>query len=71
MSINEKKNPAHPSKGNKTRKSKFEYFVEDCKCEYCLYYKHGKCQRSACCCADIRADAKANGRIERKRGTNK
>ena len=65
------KKPNHPSKGGNTRKSKFEYFVEDCECQYCLHYKKGKCQRSACCCADIRAEAKANGRIKRARGWNK
>ena len=56
---------------------RFQYYAEDCACEYCLYYK-GKskyrkngCDRKECCCADIKRDAIANGRIKRKAGWNK
>jgi len=59
------------------RKSKFEYYVEDCDCRFCLHntknVKTNKkgCTRSRCCCADVKRDARANGRIKREKGWNK
>ena len=53
------------------RKSKFEYYEEDCRCEFCLYRSKKSCTRKTCCCADIRRDAIKNGRINRERGWNK
>ena len=56
------------------RHNKFEYHLEDLDCEYCLYYDKNRknkplgCDRSECCCGDIRADAIANGRVIRDRG---
>ena len=56
---------------------RFQYFAEDCNCEYCKYNtKKGKdkkrgCGRAVCCCDDIRADAVRGGRIKRKPGWNK
>ena len=46
---------------NKLIKIKFKYYVEDCACEYCIYYKgNGKSRRKRCsisrfpcCCKDI------------------
>ena len=56
---------------------KFEYFMDDTRCEYCLFYKgkskhrkHG-CERPACCCEAEKRDAMAHGRITRKRGWEK
>ena len=61
-----------------TRKyNRFQYFAEDCDCQYCLHNKKkGKdkksgCGRSVCCYDDIRADAAKSGRIKRKLGWNK
>jgi hypothetical protein len=50
--------------------SRFQYHVEDCACVVCLYWKGQKrgCSLTTCCCEDIKADALANGRIERERG---
>jgi len=48
----------------------FQYYLSDCDCLYCLYYR-GKprgCSLRRCCCGDIKADAIANGRIKRPRG---
>ena len=28
----------------------YTYKKEDCDCKYCLYYSHGKCKLSWCCC---------------------
>ena len=52
---------------------KFEYHLEDTYCVDCLYSTGKKrgCNRSECCCEDIRADAIANGRIERDHRWNK
>lgn len=32
--------------------NKYEYTLEDCACEYCLYYntRTRKCKNEACCC---------------------
>ena len=56
---------------------KFEYHLEDLSCEYCLHNKkkgkgksHG-CGDANCRYSAIRADAAANGRVERERGWNK
>ena len=50
--------------------NKFQYFAEDCDCQYCVYYggKKRGCTLTACCCDDIRQDAINNGRLKRKRG---
>ena len=58
---------------NKRIYNKFEYYAEDCECIYCENYlgKKRGCKLLECCCADIRADAIANGRIKRKAGWNK
>ena len=52
---------------------KFQYFAEDCDCQYCQHFKGKKrgCALPKCCCEDIRQDAIAGGRIKRKRGWNK
>ena len=56
---------------------RFEYYEEDCLCEYCLLYaeidgsKKRECKIQECCCEDVRADAIANGRLIRERGWNK
>ena len=52
------------------RHQKFEYHLEDTECVDCQFYKSKKhgCDRDECCCGDIRAEAIANGRIERPRG---
>ena len=56
---------------------RFEYYEEDCQCIYCLHYiRKNKatgrgCDRDECCCEDIRADARANGRVRRDRGWNR
>jgi len=54
--------------------NRFEYYVEDLDCRYCLYYKgkrktqqHG-CWEDSCRFADIRQEAIDNGRIKRKPG---
>ena len=57
--------------------NRFEYYEEDCSCEYCLFSQHkpkGRergCDRDTCCCDDIRMDAIAHGRIKRDRGWDK
>ena len=51
--------------------NKFYYHVSDCRCELCLYYmgKARGCKLKKCCCEDIKLEAAANGRIERKKDT--
>jgi len=51
--------------------NKFEYFVEDCDCRMCLFWRGKKkgCVLDTCCCAEIRRDALAQGRIKRKPGS--
>ena len=48
-----------------------DYFLEDAKCIYCLYFKGKKrgCALTACCCEDIKEDAIAANRIKRERGS--
>ena len=52
--------------------NRFEYFVEDLKCEYCLFNKRKSksncngCQEEFCRFADIKNEAVKNGRTERK-----
>jgi hypothetical protein len=56
---------------------RFQYFVEDCECKYCL--NHAKksetdgrgCLLPSCGFADICDDAQLHGRIKRDRGWNK
>jgi hypothetical protein len=54
--------------------SRFEYHIEDLKCEYCLHYKRKSkkhingCHKERCRFIDIRREAIANGRIKRERG---
>ena len=58
---------------NKRKYDRFEYYLEDTDCRWCLHYqnkKHG-CKLDNCCCGDIRAEAVANGRIKRKAGWNR
>ena len=46
------------------------YYLEDCDCIYCLYFKgkKGGCPRKSCCCEEEKLDAIKHGRIKRKRG---
>jgi hypothetical protein len=59
------------------KSSKFQYYEEDCICKMCIFYcgksksRRAGCELETCCCADIRADAIAHGRIRRERGWNK
>ena len=53
---------------------RFQYYIEDIQCEYCLFYqkkskyrRHG-CNRDVCGFIAEWLDALANGRIKRKRG---
>ena len=50
---------------------KFEYFAEDFGCQFCANYRkrggHG-CGRSKCEFQDLRDDAIACGRIQRRKG---
>ena len=56
---------------------KFEYFLEDTACEYCLYRKRKSkypkqgCDREVCVCEEEKLDALENGRIKRERGWDK
>ena len=56
---------------------RFQYYAEDCNCEYCLHNtKKGKgkkrgCGRAVCSYKDIRTDAITGGRVKRKPGWNK
>ena len=62
-----------PKKQNVRNVNKWQgYYLEDTDCQYCLYYKGKKrgCTLTACSCEDIKNDAKAKGRIKRKRGFN-
>ena len=55
-------------------KIKFNYYLEDCACEYCMYFKRNaktrqkRCAiaRFPCCCSDYKKDAVLNGRITRE-----
>ena len=50
--------------------NRFEYYLEDCACMYCVNFRGEtrKCKQSKCPCEDIKKSAVANGRIERKGG---
>ena len=51
---------------------KFAYYLEDCDCKMCKYFRGKKgCGRAVCACEDERQDAIKHGRIKRKRGRNK
>jgi len=60
---------------NAIPENRFKYYEEDCRCEYCINFRRRSkyrlrgCDRNVCCCADIRANALAHGRIKRKRGS--
>jgi len=56
---------------NKKKSAKFQYYVEDCDCIYCLYYKRKRCTLSVCCCDDIKQDSIIHGRVTRERGWNR
>ena len=55
----------------------FKYYADDCDCEHCQFYQASegsrkcRCILDECCCADIRAEAIASGRIKRAKGWNK
>jgi len=53
--------------------NKFEYYLEDCDCQYCSNYlgKKRGCKLKKCCCEDIKQDAIKHGRIKRKKGWDK
>ena len=53
--------------------NKFEYYFEDCQCRYCSNYlgKVRGCKLARCCCEDVKIDAIAHGRMERKKGWDK
>ncbi|GHU59295.1 hypothetical protein FACS1894133_5750 [Clostridia bacterium] len=52
--------------------NKFEYYLEDCDCKMCKYFKGEKgCGRSVCACKDEQRDAIAHGRIKRRKNWNK
>ena len=53
--------------------NKFQYFVEDCNCAVCWYWvgTNRGCTLAKCCCAEIRRDALAHGRIKRTPGSMK
>ena len=59
------------------KQDRFQYFEEDCACEYCKFNKRkgrGKkqgCGRAVCRYEKIRADAIAHGRVKREPGWNK
>jgi hypothetical protein len=59
--------------GKTKRHDKFEYYLEDTDCKYCLHYAGKKkgCKLEKCCCSDIKEDAQRNGRIKRERGWNR
>jgi len=44
------------------------YYMEDCDCFYCFYYRGQKlgCSLPVCCCIEEKADALKYGRIHRK-----
>ena len=56
---------------------RFQYFVEDCECMYCLFntqkyaYFENVCEEETCPFEVIRLDAIMNRRIKRKRGWNR
>ena len=50
----------------------YQYTVEDCACEYCLYYRpHRACTQKVCCCAEERRLAleREAKKITRKRAS--
>ena len=57
--------------------SKFDYFMEDMNCKYCLFwqrkskYQKQGCNRAVCVCEEEKLDAVKHGRIKRERGWNK
>jgi hypothetical protein len=56
---------------------KFQYFVEDCECSYCINNAKKSetdgrgCKLISCAFADIRNEAQSQGRIIRDKGWNK
>jgi hypothetical protein len=53
--------------------NKFEYYLEDCDCQYCSNYLGRKfgCKLYQCPFEDIKQDAIRHGRIKRKKGWEK
>ena len=57
--------------------NKFQYFLEDIECDYCLYYQKKSKHRKQGCCREIclyeeeKREAIAQGRIKREKGWNK
>ena len=47
---------------------KFAYHLVDCDCQYCANRGKRACKLIGCAFEDIKQEAIANGRIERKRG---
>lgn len=61
-------------KENARRLNKFEYYLEDCDCRLCLYYKGVKrgCKYNGDCpFEDIKQTAIKNNRIKRKKSINR
>ena len=55
------------------RENRWEgYYLEDCACGYCLYFRGKKrgCSQKSCCCEEEKLDAINHGRIKRRRGRN-
>ena len=56
------------------RKIKFKYYLEDCACIYCMYFKGNAGTRQKrcaiadlpCCCREYKKEAVLNGRITRE-----
>jgi len=56
------------------KKIKFKYYLEDCACIYCMYFKRsGKTRKKRCsiadlpcCCGDYKKEAVLNERITRE-----
>ena len=49
---------------------RFQYYMEDMKCTYCLFYQGKKegCALDMCCCETEKQEALQHGRIKRKPG---
>ena len=59
-----------PMSTNKRIYNRFQPYLEDTQCRYCLYFQSQKlgCSLDQCCCEAEKVDAIVNGRIKRKRG---
>ena len=49
------------------------YYLEDCECQYCLYFGGRKqgCKLKKCCFENEKREAEIKGRIIRERGSMK